>query len=358
MRGKHEAGLHPTLPANAYADPAAWAADRERVFARAWHPLAPADLPTEPGTLHPLALLPGFLDEPLLLTREADGALHALSNACTHRGALLCTSPARAREIRCPYHGRRFGLDGSFRAAPGFEDVPGFPRAEDDLPRAQLAALGPLRALALAPALDAAQWAAAARARFDPLGWNDFVHDPAGDRCFPLQAHWALYVENYLEGFHVPYVHPGLARALDLARYATSAVAHGVLQIAEARDGEPACAPPAGHPEHGRRVAAWYLWLFPNVMLNLYPWGLSLNVVEPRGPERSVVRYHRFVRDARLLEQGAGAGLDQVEAEDHAVVEAVQRGLRARMWRGGVLSPRHEGGLARFHALWAAARGR
>ncbi|MDA1260387.1 MAG: Rieske 2Fe-2S domain-containing protein [Planctomycetota bacterium] len=350
------AGLHATLPATAYSGREEWESDRERVFARAWQPLEPGQIPSQPGSAQPCVLLPGFLDEPLLLTRDAEGALHALSNACTHRGAMVCPDSVQARELRCPYHGRRFGLDGRFRGAPGFENTLDFPRAEDDLPRVAIEALGPLQMIALAPAQGAADWGAAASERFDALGWSAFRHDPAGERSFPLRANWALYVENYLEGFHVPFVHPELSRALDLSRYTTQAVAHGVLQVAEARDGEAAIEPPAGHPDHGRRVAAWYLWLFPNLMLNVYPWGLSLNVIEPRGPLESVVRYHRFLRDPRLLEQGAGAGLDQVEGEDQTVVESVQRGIRSRLWRGGVLSPQHEQGIARFHALWSEAR--
>lgn len=344
------------LPAATYSGGEAWELDVERVFARAWHPLPPDALPVESSGVVPSTLLPGCLDEPLLLTRNERDELHALSNTCTHRGALVCSGPVRARELRCPYHGRRFELDGRFRSAPGFEGAPDFPSEADDLPRLDCAALGPMHLLSLASPLTLAQWGTAAHERFDPLGWSDYHHDPSGDRRFPLRAHWALYVENYLEGFHVPFVHPELARVLDLARYSTMPVPHGVLQVAEARDNEPAIEPPAGHPEHERRVAAWYLWLFPNLMLNLYPWGLSLNVVEPVGPRESLVRYHRFVRDPSLLASGAGANLDQVEREDQQVVESVQRGIGARMWRGGTLSPRHEQGLARFHALWLAAR--
>ena len=345
-----------TLPPDRYRDPAGWDSDRERIFARAWHPLAPDRLPAEASSARPELLLPGYLDEALLLSRGVDGTLHALSNACTHRGALVCTEEVRARELRCPYHGRRFDWDGRYRSAPGFEDAPGFPSGSEDLPAFALGALGPLHAVSIAPALSLSTWAAAALERFDPLGWSDYRYDPSGDRLHPLRAHWALYVENYLEGFHVPFVHPGLSRALDLARYSTQIVPHGVLQIAEARADELAFELPTGHPDPGRRVAAWYLWLFPNQMLNLYPWGLSVNVVEPPDAQRSQHRYHRFVRDAQLWDRGAGAGLDQVESEDQAVVESVQRGFRSRLWQGGLLSPRHEQGLARFHDLWSTAR--
>lgn len=338
------------------APDADWIADRERVFVRSWQVAEPEAVPSDPGSAHPTTLLPGLLDEPLLLARDHAGVFRALSNVCTHRGALVCEEPARGRELRCPYHGRRFGFDGRLRAAPGFEGTPGFPAPADDLPAARCAALGPLRLLGIRPAAMAEAWSATARALFDPLGWSGWRHDPAGERRYPLRAHWAAYVENYLEGFHVPFVHPELARTLDLERYATEDAAHGVLQIAEARPAEVAIEPPPGHPHRGRRVAAWYLWLFPNTMLNVYPWGLSVNVVEPRGPAESVVRYHRFLRDPALLGRGAGADLDRVEREDQTMVESVQRGMHARLRRSGALAPRHEQGVARFHALWTEAR--
>ena len=98
------------------------------------------------------------------------------------------------------------------------------------------------------------------------------------------------------------------------------------------------------------RVGGYYIALFPTSLINLYPWGLSLNLVEPLGPERTRVRYQRWVRDPALLGAGAGSGLDAVEAEDDAIVELVQRGLRSRLARPGHASPRWEAGLSAFHA--------
>jgi choline monooxygenase len=136
--------------------------------------------------------------------------------------------------------------------------------------------------------------------------------------------------------------------AYELGRYAN-------LQLALARsDDDTAFAPPPGSPDHGKRVAAYYWWLFPNLMLNFYPWGLSLNCVEPLAPDRTRIVFRGYVLDAERTSGGAGAGLDQVEMEDEAAVESVQRGLRSRLYRDGRYSPVHERGVHQFHRLLCA----
>src|SRR5205085_1199994 len=137
------------------------------------------------------------------------------------------------------------------------------------------------------------------------------AHDPSRDRAFDVKAHWALYVENYLEGFHIPFVHPALNESVDYGSYASELHRYSNLQLAHDKEG---------------RVAARYWWVFPNLMLNVYPWGISVNVVQPLALDRTRVVFRSLVWDASKLEQGAGAGLDRVEAEDEAVVEAVARG--------------------------------
>jgi choline monooxygenase len=91
--------------------------------------------------------------------------------------------------------------------------------------------------------------------------------------------------------------------------------------------------------------------VFPNLMLNFYPWGLSINVVHPETIDRTRVVFRSYVCDASKLDDGAGGALDRVEAEDEEIVEAVQRGMRSRFYSGGRYSPAREQGVHHFHRL-------
>jgi choline monooxygenase len=350
-----------TLDARFYTSAEAWALARERIFARSWCWIGDLADVAEPGTLAPRWLHPGLIDEPLLLARDRAGVLHCLSNVCTHRGNLLVQRAGRADEIRCGYHSRRFGLDGRMRFMPGFEGACDFPGERDHLPSppfgtwhghgfASLAGHGaPVPLPASLSAIDARLGPRLAEAI------ESWPHDPARDRTFEFDAHWALYIENYLEGLHIPFVHPGLSRTLDMSDYRYELHPGCNLQLGLAREGEAAFERSAGGPDAGGRIAAYYFWVWPNLMLNFYPWGLSVNQVQPLAPARTRVIFRSYVADPSRLAQGAGGALDPVEMEDEAVVLTVQRGIGARLYRGGRYSPVHERGVHQFHRLIAAA---
>ena len=120
------------------------------------------------------------------------------------------------------------------------------------------------------------------------------------------------------------------------------------MQIAHAKSGEDAFA---------SGVAAYYAFLFPATMLNIYPWGLSMNVVRPLAVDRTAVSFRTYVGDPARLERGAGANLHDVEMEDEAVVESVQRGVRSRLYGAGRYSPTRETGVHHFHRLLAEMTG-
>lgn len=345
-----------TLPAWVYSDPAVLAACRERVFAPSWQFAADLDRVRVPGQVHPFLLLEGGLDEPLLLTRDREDRLHCLSNVCTHRGTLVCEGDAMVQsQLRCRYHGRRFHLDGRFHSMPEFDGAEGFPSPADDLPRVPFGTWGRLGFASLSPDVPFEDWLGDARRRCDWLPLDQAVFDATRSREYVVRANWALYVDNYLEGFHIPYVHAGLAQAIDYGSYRTECFRWSSLQLGVAAEGSDAFEPPPGSPDHGVRVAAYYWWLFPNTMLNFYPWGVSLNVVRPLAADLTRVSFLSFVWDASRLDAGAGAGLDRVEREDEVIVESVQRGTRARLYQRGRYSPAREAGVHHFHRLLAAA---
>jgi phenylpropionate dioxygenase-like ring-hydroxylating dioxygenase large terminal subunit len=344
-----------TLPSLVYHDPAAYQRVRERVLARSWQPVGDMNRLKAPGHVMPFTLLEGSLDEPLVLTRAEDGEVRCLSNVCTHRGMLVVEGEGHAHSLRCRYHGRRFGLDGRLHSMPEFEDVDGFPSASDDLPRLPLHEWGPLRFTSIDPMCDFDEWIRPVRERVDWLRPERLVPDESQSQDYLIAANWALYCDNYLEGFHIPYVHAAsLGGKLDYDGYRTETFAWSSVQIGVAAEGQPTFALPADHPDAGSRIAAWYFWLFPNVMLNFYPWGLSLNVVQPLDPTRTRVLFRSYVADPSAALSGVNRDLHRVEMEDEEIVEATQRGVRSRLYDRGRYSPLRERGPHHFHSLLAS----
>lgn len=345
-----------TPPSALYHDPQWFQRIGERILARTWHANPDPPLPAcAPGTAVPWNLLPGALDEPLLLTTEEDGTRHLLSNVCTHRGATLIERPCEGlKALRCPYHGRRFGLDGRFVSMPRFEGAQDFPGPSDSLPRVQMGQWAGLTFASLDPAhpLEALVGPMDQRLSFLPVASAQL--SPAHCRDYHVPANWALYCDNYLEGFHIPYVHPTLNRALDFEGYETQTFALGSVQLGRASEGAPCFAPPKSHPDHEGRVAGYYFWLLPTTMVNAYPWGLSINLVLPLSPTRTRVVFLTYIWDGSLHDRGAGAGLEQVEYEDEAIVERCQRGVRSRLYDRGRYSPQQEVGTHHFHRLLAS----
>lgn len=344
-----------TLPGRAYSDPALFAVARERVFARSWQLVSDLDRLREPGRCVPVTLLPGLLDEPLLLARGADDTLRGFPNVCTHRGALLCEGDGVFAGLRCRYHGRRFDLTGRFLSMPEFEGVEGFPSPADDLPAVRLETWKKLLFVSLDPAVPFAEWIGDVDARVGRLPFDRAVFDASRSRDYLVRANWALYCDNYLEGLHIPFVHPSLAEALDYGAYRTELFRWGSLQIGVAKSDEDAFELPGASPDGGERIAGYYFWLFPNLMLNVYPWGLSVNVVQPLAVDRTRVSYLTYVWDASRLDAGAGSGLDRVEREDESVVESVQKGVASRLYRRGRYSAKRETGVHQFHRLLSTA---
>jgi len=317
-----------TLPSEFYTDERFFELSKEKIFARTWQFAGrAADL----ATLTPLTLLPGFLDEPLLIASTDDG-LRCMSNVCTHRGKILIEEPCDANLIRCGYHGRRFSMDGKFLSMPEFDGVEGFPTDADNLTSVAIGETRGFAFVSLDPVAGLAEFAD--DVRMAPLGPGDLKL--TSSREYRVNAHWALYCENYLEGFHIPFVHKSLNEIVDYGTYTTELFRYSSMQTGYDADG---------------KVAGRYLFVFPNTMFNFYPWGVSVNVVRPVSASDTVVEFLTYVSDESLIGEGAGADLHRVELEDEAVVESVQLGIRSRYYSHGRYSPTRERGTHHFHRL-------
>ena len=342
-----------TLDTAFYLDPAAYEASREKIFARTWQFAGDTDQIREPNWVTPVNLLPGMINEPLVLSHDKSGKFNCLSNVCTHRGNLLVERPCHLNDIRCKYHGRRFHLDGKFMSMPEFREVNNFPSEADDLHQLPLHQFGKWLFTRLAGDHNADDYFREMRERIGWMDFSKFVFRPELSRDYQVAANWALYCENYLEGFHIPFVHAGLNAVIDYGNYTTELYRYSNLQLGIAKDEEMCFDLPPTSPDHGKKIGAYYYWVFPNMMFNWYPWGLSINIVKPTGVSACNVSFLIYVMDETKLRQGMGADLHQVEMEDEDVVQQVQKGIRSRFYTHGRYSVKRETGTHHFHQLIA-----
>jgi choline monooxygenase len=341
-----------TLPSEFYSRDDVFEAMKVSVFKRSWHWIGPGNkLTSRDQPLYPFFLLPDFLDEPLLLSLQEDGKINLLANVCTHRGNILVTKPCKARQLVCGYHGRRFSLDGAFHSMPEFANALDFPRVCDNLTTYSHTSWEGHLFASLGDAFDLTAFLNILKERVGFMPVSQFKSQPKTDSVFEVNAHWALYCDNYLEGFHIPFVHPSLNKIIDFDQYKTVLFEFGSLQIGYARNAEDAFDFPENHIDFGSRVAAYYFWLFPNLMLNFYPWGLSVNRVEPITKNKTRVRFESYVFDPSKMHGGAGAQLDSVEKEDEDIVASVQKGIVSGGYSTGRFSPTQERGVHYFHLL-------
>ncbi len=326
---------------------------KKKIFESSWQFIPDTDKVEESNSAHPFILLENYLNEPLVLTKDKDNKLHCLSNVCTHRGNLLVNEPCKLHAIVCKYHGRKFSHDGKFVSMPEFKEVENFPTKDDDLHELSLFQWGKFLFTSLDPKIPAKDIYQDIQRRMEwfPMDKLQFRADLSKD--YTVKANWALYCENYLEGFHIPFVHPGLNDVLDFGNYTTELFRYSNVQIGIAKEGDTCFDLPKTSPDFGKNIAGYYFWAFPNVMLNFYPWGISVNLVKPIGVSETKVSFLIYVTDESKLNMGAGGDLNSVEMEDEEVVENVQKGVRSRFYKHGRYSVTREQGTHHFHSLIA-----
>jgi len=345
--------LAETMPAEFYTDDKYFEISKEKIFSKSWQFVSDTESVKVPGQIFPFYMLENFLNTPLILTRDINDKLHCLSNVCTHRGNILVEGSSIEKNLRCRYHGRRFGLDGKFISMPEFEEVKNFPSEKDDLPEIPFYVWDKFLFASLNPIAPLHEFFGEMFSRISFLPVNEFLYDAPKSKDYLVKAHWALYCENYLEGFHIPYVHNSLNEKLDYSGYTTELFRFSNLQIGHAnkKGGEECFKIPEGHSDHGKNISAYYFWIFPNIMYNFYPWGLSINIVKPIKKDLTKVSFISYVYDESKLNEGAGSALDKVEREDEAIVENVQRGINSGLYNRGRYSVNRETGTHHFHRL-------
>jgi choline monooxygenase len=338
-----------TLPSAWYVDPRFGRLDRAAVFARTWQYVGHAGRVAE----HGMVLSARVAGHPVMVVRDGD-TLRAFYNVCRHRGGPLVAEDCRRdRVFKCGYHGWTYRLDGSLRGVPAMDRVELFDHRDFGLVSLPVGVWEGLVFVALDPAVPPLQEVfAGMRERIAPvaLGSMRFAHRVHYD----VACNWKTYVDNYLEGYHVPIVHPELTKLYDFQSYVTEVADWYSLQLS----------PLSGEANlyddgSGR---AWYYHVFPNFMLNILPGRLQTNRVLPTGPTTCRVEFEYFYedlpgREARGMVRQDVEFSDGVQQEDIGICEHVQRGLESPGYDRGRFSVKYEAGVWHFQRLVKRAYG-
>lgn len=343
-----------TIHTDFYTNPEVFEKSKENIFASCMHFIGDRDLIPEKNDTFPIQLLPGLLDEPLVLLNDKDEVIKCMSNVCTHRGNLIIDTPCKARKLTCKYHGRTFDQDGRMIFMPEFKETKNFPCPQDNLVKLPTFQWGKLLFTSLDTKINPTAYFKEMKARMDFFPMDKLIRRDELSKDYEINANWALYCENYLEGFHIPFVHEGLNEALDFSDYNTEIYyPFSSLQLGIANNSDDCFDLPSSSPDYGKDIAAYYFWVFPNMMFNFYPWGLSLNIVQPLSHNKTKVSFITYMLDESKYDSGAGADLHEVELEDEEIVHNVQKGIHSRFYSQGRYSVKRERGTHHFHRLLA-----
>jgi choline monooxygenase len=337
-----------SLAARFYVDPDMVAVDRRAIFDRAWQLVAHECQLREAGD-HVVADLGGL---PVLAVRGADGAIRVFHNVCRHRaGPIAQCDGLAAKSLRCRYHGWTYTLEGQLRSAPEMGTAENFNVADIALPQLAVRVWQGLVFAAVEPqhAPDFDRFVAGIDARLGAdRGLAQYGHHHRVG--YDVACNWKVYVDNYLEGYHVPHVHPALNRMLDYRSYITEVETWHSLQWSPLE---------SDSTLYGNGDALYY-WLWPNTMLNILPGRLQTNRIVPLGVDRCRVEFDFYYpvdpSDAGHARREADLAFsDEVQHEDLGICEDVQRGLASGSYEPGRLNPLRETAVLHFHELVRAA---
>jgi choline monooxygenase len=338
-----------TIPAPWYFDARIADLERESVFAGNWQVAGRVDQVRQPGQFFTIDVN----HEPLLIVRSEDCKLRGFYNVCRHHAAAVEPQPSGcAKQFRCPYHGWTYGNDGALKGMVEFEGVCNFERKNNGLVPVRVdtwenfvfvnlsGKAEPLRDfLGQVPLLAA------------PLNITEKLHF-FDRRIYTLKCNWKVYVDNYLDGgYHVPHAHKGLSSVVEYTKYTIENFEQACLQSSPL-DASGAVESSIGATRQGQ---AFYLWIYPNFMINAYSGVMDTNLVLPLGVDQCAVIFDYYFADisaaAGQQHRDSIAVSEKVQDEDMAICDSVQRGLASRAYVAGRLSVRREAGEHLFHRL-------
>ncbi|MEL6308176.1 MAG: aromatic ring-hydroxylating dioxygenase subunit alpha [Chloroflexota bacterium] len=343
-----------TMPAHWYTDPRYLEHEKEKIFWKTWQPVGRVEDVLRVGDFFTCEVV----GQPLVVVRGKDEKLRAFYNVCPHRAAVVAHGRGNRKSMQCKYHGWTYDLEGKLMRAPEFEGVKNWNPAEVCLTSVKVETWGPWVFVNLEPtAQPMATVYGTIHDEINTAGFNIDQMKLVERRDYLIDCNWKVYVDNYLEGYHLPIAHPGLFREVDYDKYEVETFRYYSKQHAPIREVDEKEVRDRRYVRSGEAEAdALYYWIFPNVMLNVYLDNTSINIILPVGHDKTLTIFEWYF-EAPGTSKGWGsmqdiiAFSDEIQQEDIELCEWVQRGLQSKAYTQGRFSALRENGVHHFQSL-------
>ena len=313
--------------------------DVKSIFSRTWQLIGPASRLEKRGDYIAVEIA----GQKVFVVRAKDG-LRAFRNVCRHRGArLLPEGTGRCSTIRCPYHQWVWGEDGSLLNVPWWGDDPDFEKSDWELDKVSFDIWRGLLFVAIAPSssLEAQLGGLIKEIADEPVESYTWMQEER----LVFDANWKIYTDNFVEGYHIPGIHPAFHQAIEFDRFETVALDQMVRMTAP--------------PREGLFYRGKWMWMWPNWTLSLFKGGMNTSRINPINHRRTELIYNFYFEDTsagmEAARQKTIADNLQVVREDFEVCLETQKNYESGGYRAGPLSPRHEQGVAYFQQKLMAA---
>jgi choline monooxygenase len=320
--------LDPSL----YASPEVFAKERDLIFSSTWQLLTPTARVQEPGS-YAAAEIAGLK---VFVLRGRDGVLRGFRNVCRHRGArLIPEGVGRCGPIRCPYHNWAYGDKGELIAVPWFGEDPTFNKQDWPLHQVHVREWRGLVFVSISPQQDLETQLGDLIGELQDESIENYL--PVREERLSFDANWKIYTDNFVEGYHIPGIHPTFFDAIDFEEFKTTAHRGFVRMTAP--------------PKEGLFYRGKWLWMWPNWTLSLFEGGMNTSRINPIDHQRTELIYNFYFDTNALAAVSQDDTIDRnlaIVREDFEICIETHRNYSSGAYDSGPLSPRHEAGVHYF----------
>ena len=329
-----------TITSSWYSDEKILKIEKENIFSKSWHLLGSIDRIPNKGDY----LIKTINEQPIVVIKDKVGEINVFYNVCQHRGCVLLEKDGNSKQIKCGYHGWVYELNGELKAARGFD--------KEDLDFEQLNLksiehyiwMNQIFVKLQSDCNNLPKTLKEIENIISPIKFDNYLFHLR--KSYKIKCNWKVYMDNYLEGFHIPLVHPKLNRVINYKSYSTEIFDNFSLQWCHIN------AESSPYKKTDDASKAYYFTLFPNILFNIAPGRLQTNIIEPINASSCNVYFDYYFENEEDLEsiQEDISFSEEVQNEDINICERIQIGLESDGFDHGVFSKKYETGVSHFQS--------